>query len=188
VTIVNGTYNRPARFFHWVTAVLLVGSFGLGLSMTRVIEGDMKLRVYGWHEWIGVTIFVVTIARLVWRLRAPAPAIDLPLFERVGSTLAYAGMYVVLLVQPIVGWVMSTAFGFPVVYLGILPLPQIVNEDRALAERLQGIHFALAMILFGLFVAHLAGVLYHHLIRQDGILGRMLPGAARATRPTSTRG
>jgi cytochrome b561 len=59
-----------------------------------------------------------------------------------------------------------------------VPLPQIVEEDRALAERLQQIHFSLALMLVALFVAHLAGVLYHHLIRQDGIMKRMLGGAA----------
>jgi cytochrome b561 len=144
--------------------------------MTRVIEGDMKLRVYGWHEWVGVTIFAATIARMLWRLRQPPPPIDLPPAERMAATLVYVAMYIVLLVQPIVGWIMSTAFGFPVVYLGIVPLPQIVEADRALAEQLQRVHFALALLLAALFAAHLAGILYHHLIRQDGVLARMLPG------------
>lgn len=149
--------------------------------MTRVIEGDMKLRVYSWHEWIGATIFGLTLARLIWRLRHPAPPLDLPWIERVGASVVYAAMYVVLLIQPMVGWMMSAAFGFQVVYLGILPLPRIVAEDRALAERLQQIHFNLAMVLVGLFAAHLGGVLYHHLIVQDGVLRRMLPGAGAGT-------
>jgi cytochrome b561 len=128
---------------------------------------------------VGVTIFGVTLVRLVWRVLHPQPPIDLPWIERVGSGLVYVAMYVVLLAQPIVGWIMSTAFGFPVVYLGMLPLPQLVAEDRELAERFQQIHFNLAMLLAALFAAHLAGVLYHHLIVQDGVLRRMLPGAAQ---------
>jgi cytochrome b561 len=179
---VDHVYTRPARIFHWLTAILLIGSFGLGLSMTRVIGDDMKLRVYGWHEWIGVTIFGVTIARLIWRLRHPAPPINLPAAEKFAAGLVYVAIYTILLVQPIVGWMMSSAFGFQVVYLGVLPLPLIVPEDRELAARLQTIHFNLAMGLAGLFVAHLAGVLYHHLIRQDGVLRRMLP-LSNATRP-----
>jgi cytochrome b561 len=171
------SYDFASRFLHWLTAGLLIGSFGLGVSMPRVIEGDWKLRVYGWHEWIGVTIFAATIGRLIWRLRHAAPPIDLPPFERVASRLTYAAMYAVLIIQPIVGWVMSTAFGFPVVYLGLVPLPLVVEEDRALAERLQTVHFTLAMMLVALFAAHMGGVLYHHLIRQDGVLRRMLPGA-----------
>jgi cytochrome b561 len=171
-------YDASSRLFHWLTAGLLLLSFGLGLSMTRFVGDDMKLRVYGWHEWVGVTIFAVTIGRLLWRLTHPAPPIALPAIERAAANITYAGIYVVLLVQPIVGWVMSTAFGFPVVYLGLFPLPLVVEEDRALAERLQSVHFALAMVLVALFAVHIGGVLYHHLIRKDGVLRRMLPGAA----------
>jgi cytochrome b561 len=166
------------RVFHWLTAALLLGSFGLGLSMTRVIEGDLKLRVYGWHEWVGITIFGVTIARLLWRIAHPAPPLALPFVELVVARAVYVGIYAVLLIQPIIGWIMSTAFGFPVVYLGLVPLPQIVPVDRAIAERFQQIHFSLAMLLAALFAAHLGGVLYHHLVVQDGVLRRMLPETA----------
>jgi len=185
VDLNSRSYTRPARLLHWITASLLVLSFGLGLSMTRFIGDDLKIRVYGWHEWVGVTIFAATIARLVWRLGHRPPPLDVPWVERVGAGSVYVAMYVVLLAQPIVGWLMSTAFGFPVVYLGLVPLPQIVEVDRDLAARLQQIHFALAMTLVALFAAHIAGVLYHHLIRQDGVLGRMLPG--RASRASTKR-
>jgi cytochrome b561 len=171
------SYNRPARIFHWLTVGLLVASFSIALSMTRMDAGDLKLRVYSWHEWVGITIFGLTIVRAVWRLSHRPPPIVLPWLERVGARLVYGAMYVVLIVQPIVGLVMSAAFGFRVVYLGILPLPQLVAEDHELAERLDQIHFSLAMVLVALIVAHLAGVLYHHLVLQDGILRRMLPGA-----------
>jgi cytochrome b561 len=153
--------------------------------MTRFIGDDLKLRVYSWHEWIGVTVFAATIVRLVWRLLRRPPHLELPWVERVGAGLVYVAMYVVLLVQPIVGWLMSTAFGFPVVYLGLVPLPQIVDADRDLAERLQQIHAVLAIVLAGLFAAHMGGVLYHHLIRQDGVLKRMLPGQAAGRASTS---
>jgi cytochrome b561 len=179
------SYSRPARLLHWLTAILLLCSFGLGLSMTRFVGDDLKLRVYGWHEWVGVTIFLVTIARIVWRLLRRPPPLELPWIERVGAGIVYVVMYVVLFVQPIVGWIMSTAFGFQVVYLGLVPLPQIVEADRDLAARFQSIHFALAMVLAALFVAHMGGVLFHHLIKQDGILQRMLPSQTR--RPTMNR-
>jgi cytochrome b561 len=172
----HAAYSRPARVMHWVTAGLLVVLFGLGLSMTSWIEEDMKLRVYSWHEWVGLTVFAITATRLLWRLRHPPPPFELPRAERVVSGLVHGAIYAVLLVQPIVGWLMSTAFGFPVVYLGIIPLPQVVPADRALAERLQYVHFTLAMTLLALFAAHMCGVLYHHLVRQDGLLQRMLPG------------
>jgi cytochrome b561 len=170
-------YSRGARVAHWVTAVLLLLLFGLGLSMTRWVADANKLRVYSWHEWVGVTVFGITAFRLWWRLRHQPPPIDLPRGERIAARVVYGGIYAVLLVQPIVGWVMSTAFGFPVVYLGLVPLPEPVSADRELAARLQQVHFTLAMTLAGLILIHLVGVLYHHLMLQDGLLRRMLPSS-----------
>ena len=170
-------YTRTARLLHWLTAGLLLGSFGLGISMTRWVADDMILRVYSWHEWLGVTVFGLTIVRLLWRVAHPPPPLELPLIERIGSQLVHAGLYVVLLVQPVVGWIMSTAFGFPVVYLGLFALPELVPANAQLARQLQGIHVTLAALLLVLFVGHLGGVLYHHLLKRDGVLHRMLPSA-----------
>jgi cytochrome b561 len=171
-------YSRTARALHWITAVLLLILFGLGVSMTRWVPDEQKIRVYSWHEWVGLTVFALTAVRLWWRLGHPPPPIDVSKWERVAAGAVYAAMYLILFAQPIVGWLMSTAIGFPVVYLGLIPLPAPVPEDRDLAERLDVVHVSLAIALAGLFAAHLAGVLYHHLIRRDGILSRMIPSAA----------
>jgi cytochrome b561 len=170
-------YDRLVRALHWTTAILLVALFGLGVSMTRWVADDQKIRVYGWHEWIGLTVFGLTALRLIWRLWHPAPPIDVPRWERLTATVVYIAIYLILLVQPIVGWLMSTAYGFPVVYLGLVALPTPVPVDRALAERLDGIHVALALTLAALVAVHVAGVLYHHLVRRDALLRRMLAGA-----------
>jgi cytochrome b561 len=177
-------YTRTARALHWLTAVLLLIIFGLGISMTRWVADEHKIRVYSWHEWAGITVFTLTAVRLWWRMTHGAPPIDVPRWEKLLAGSVYVAMYLILLIQPIVGWLMSTAFGFPVVYLGVLPLPAPVGEDRELAERLEVVHITLAIVLAVLFAAHLLGVLYHHLIRRDDVLSRMLPSAAR--RPIDT--
>jgi cytochrome b561 len=178
-------YSRPARIFHWVTAALLLLLFGLGLSMTRWIEGDWKLRVYSWHEWTGLTVFAISAVRLWWRIRHPAPPLDLPRLERLAAGFVHAAIYVILLSQPIVGWLTTSAFGFEIVYLNLVPLPMLVEENRELATRVQSLHFTLAMILAGLIAAHVAGVAYHHLIRRDSRLRRMVPSLPEAGNPTS---
>ena len=172
------SYPLLARALHWITAVLLFVLLGLGISMTRWIPDDQKIRVYSWHEWVGLTVFALTAVRLGWRLTHRAPPLDIPAWEKAVAGIVYVAMYLVLLAQPIVGWLMSTAFGFPVVYLGVMPLPAPVSEDRQLAERLQELHEALAIVLVLLFAAHIAGVLYHHLVRRDTVLSRMLPSVA----------
>jgi cytochrome b561 len=172
------SYPLLARVLHWATAVLLLILFGLGVSMTRWIPDEQKIRVYSWHEWVGLTVFALTALRLGWRLTHRPPPIDIPAWEKAVAAIVYVAMYLVLIAQPIVGWLMSTAFGFPVVYLGLVPVPAPVSEDRALAERLQGVHETLAYILVLLFVAHVSGVLYHHLVRRDTVLSRMVPSVA----------
>jgi cytochrome b561 len=173
-------YTPLARALHWITAVLLLGLFGLGISMTRWVADENKIQVYSWHEWVGITVFALTAVRLFWRLTHPAPPIAIPAWEKFTAAAVYVAMYAILLAQPIVGWLMSTAYGFPVVYLGLVPIPAPVPEDRVLAERLDRLHIALAIALAALFAAHLAGVLYHHLVRRDAVLSRMLPSAGRA--------
>lgn len=167
-------YTRPARVIHWLTAVLLLVLFGLGLSMTELLEdGDFKLRVYNWHEWTGVTVFGLTAARLWWRTTHPPPPLELPAAERVAMGLVHGTIYAVLLAQPIIGWMMNSAFGFSLVYLGLVPVPDLVAEDHDLARRFQWWHQTLALALFVLFLAHLGGVLMNQLVRRTDILGRM---------------
>ncbi|PYR38811.1 MAG: cytochrome b [Acidobacteria bacterium] len=171
------TYDGPARALHWVTAGMLVLLFGLGLSMTRWFEEDeeLKLRVYSWHEWTGLTLFLLTAFRLWWRGRHPAPPLDLPAFERAASRLTYGAFYMILFVQPVSGWLMNSAFGFTMVYLGLVPLPNLVPVNRPLALFFQWVHFTLAMLLVALTAAHVGAVLYHHVLQRDGVLHRMLP-------------
>jgi cytochrome b561 len=170
-------YTRFARVLHWLTAVLLTVLFGLGLSMTEWLDdGDFKLRVYSWHEWTGVTVFGLTATRLWWRLRHPPPPIALPVGERIATGFVHGAIYLVLIAQPITGWMMNSAFGFSLVYLGVVPVPDLVAENRPLALQLQWLHAALATALFLLFLAHLGGVLLNHFVRRKKILERMWSG------------
>jgi cytochrome b561 len=170
-------YTVPARLAHWATAALLAVLFGLGLSMTRWIEGDAKFSAYLWHESIGLTVFALSAFRLLWRFGHPPPPFPLPWFERVGAQTVHALIYIVLVCQPIVGWMLTGSFGFTVNYLGLFELPGLVESDRELALTLQSLHARLALALAVLFGLHLCGVLYHHLGKRDGLLRRMLPGS-----------
>jgi cytochrome b561 len=173
-------YTRPARIIHWLTFGLIVVMFGLGLSMTRLEFSDFKVRVYSVHEWIGLTVWMLTALRLIWRWRnPPPPPVPMARIQHLAAGAVHVLLYVVLFALPISGWMMSSAFAFPVVYLGLIPLPDLVPADRELAARLQRVHFTLAMALAGLFTMHAGAALYHHLIRRDDTLRRMWPGLGR---------
>jgi len=170
-------YGRAAIALHWLTVMLLIGSFTLGLSMVGLPFGRQKLQWYAWHKWIGITVFLVTCLRLSWRAfrGAPAPLATMPQWQRRASVLVHGALYGLLLAIPLSGWVYSSSTGVQVVYLGLFPLPDLVPKDRALARALLALHLTLNFTLFSLVCVHTAAALKHHFIDRDTVLTRMLP-------------
>jgi cytochrome b561 len=167
------SYDRFVRAIHWTTAALLVIVFTIGISMTRWVAEEDKLRVYSWHEWAGLTVFALTALRVWRRTRHAGPPIGLPAGERFARAAVHLAIYAILLAQPIIGWTMTSAFGFDIIYLGLVPLPRLVEQNRELAEQLQEIHEAVAIALFLLILLHLAAIAKHQVIARDGIMRRM---------------
>jgi cytochrome b561 len=174
-------FGVVAKAFHWLTLVLLIGSFSLAISMTDLPLSPRKLQLYSWHKWVGVTVFLVTILRVVWRLTNSVPQhpAGMPKWQRRLAGLSHAALYATLIIMPLTGWVMSSALNLPVVYLGIVYIPSPFGVDPALGETMKIVHRALALILLGLVAAHLAAALYHHVILRDDVLRRMLPWQSR---------
>ena len=179
--------NTPDRFgvvaktFHWLTLLLLVGSFTLAISMVDLPLSPRKLELYSWHKWCGMTIFLLVILRLACRLGNPVPALPAgtPAWQQRLARLSHAGLYTLLLVMPVTGWIMSSALNLPVVYLGLVHIPSPFGVDRALGEAMKSVHQMLAMALLVLIAVHVAAALYHHFILRDDVLRRMLPWPAR---------
>ncbi|MGE0726143.1 MAG: cytochrome b, partial [Alphaproteobacteria bacterium] len=133
-------YTAPARAFHWATALLLAVSIPMGLTMTRLPEGNdaLKFTLYHWHEWIGLTVWLIAVIRVSWRIGHPPPPHVPPLsrFKRVASEAVHGLLYVALLTMPIVGWIGNAAFGFSLEPFGLFALPDPVGEDKALGRLL----------------------------------------------------
>lgn len=170
-------FGGLARLFHWLTVLMLVGSFSLGLSMVGLEFSPQKLQLYSWHKWLGVTIFAVTVARLGWRLASPPPPLPdgMPGVQKRLAHASHFMLYLVLVVMPLTGWTMSSALGTPVVYLGLVQLPDLVAANRGLADTLELIHGTLAWVLLALIAVHVLAALYHHVVLKDDVLRRMLP-------------
>jgi cytochrome b561 len=100
----------------------------------------------------------------------------MPPWQRQAAHVTHWGLYALFFAVPLVGWAYSSAAGFPVVVFGVLPLPDFVSPDKALAETLKAWHGWLAWTLAVLVLAHVAAALKHHFIDRDGLLLRMRPG------------
>jgi cytochrome b561 len=169
-------YSGAAIALHWLTAVLIVTNLLLGLSMVALPISPRKLEWFLVHKSIGITVFLVTFARLAWRWYRPAPPpVAMPDWQRRSAAAAHALLYVLLVVIPISGWVYSSATGVQVVYLGLVPLPDLVPKDKALAGALRTTHVTLNFALFALLCVHVAAALKHHFGDRDAVLARMLP-------------
>lgn len=171
-------YGRTAQLGHWLTALLLVGSFWLGYTMTDMALSPARLRYYSYHKWIGVTVFALALLRLAWRLRMPPPALPAAMaaWERAAARITHWLLYLLLLAVPLSGWLMSSAKGFSTVYLGLLPLPDLVGKDKALGELLEEVHELLGSGLLYLIAVHALAALKHHFVDRDAVLAGMLPG------------
>ena len=169
-------YTGAAIALHWITALLIVANLVLGISMVRLPLSPQKLQWYFWHKSIGLTIFLLTSLRLLWRLWRPAPSpVPMPDWQRRASKISHAALYVLLFVIPLSGWIYSSSTGVQVVYLGLFPLPDLVAKDRALAAVLRATHLTLNAALFALICVHAGAALRHHFVERDEVLHRMLP-------------
>ena len=168
-------YTRTAVALHWLIAALIVCSFTLGWTMTEMAISPLKLRMFNWHKWVGISILTLAIVRILWRFthRAP-PMVPMPRWQEIAANALHGVLYLLLLAMPLSGWIYSNAAGYRIVYLGLLPLPNLVGKDKALAEIFEKVHGALGLLLLLCVVAHLLAALVHHFWHRDDTLRRML--------------
>ena len=170
-------YDRVAILMHWLVAVLIVAAFALGLVMVE-IPGltPTKLKYFSWHKWLGVTVLLLAALRLLWRLRHGAPrAIEMPAWQRRMAELVHGLLYLLMFAVPLSGYFYSLAAGVPVVYLGVLPLPVLIDADPVLKPVLKEVHEVLVYTMLVFVLAHVAAAIKHHWVDRDGLLRRMLP-------------
>ena len=170
-------YGGVAKSLHWFMALLLLGMLALGLYMHDLPLSPDKLELFSWHKWGGVTLFLLVLVRLAWRLahRPPPLPLAMPPAQAFAAHAGHALLYVLMLAIPLSGWLMSSAKGFQTVWFGILPIPDLLERDKALGALLTQVHEMLNVAFMVLLAVHIGAALKHHFIDRDDILQRMLP-------------
>lgn len=154
---------------------MILGMLGLGFYMQDLPLSPEKLRLYAWHKWAGITVFLLAVIRLIWRLTHRPPALPDALSHREKqlSKLAHWFFYGLMLLMPMSGWLMSSAKGFPTVWFGVIPIPDLVPKDKALGEVLANIHQTLAWILSLTVTIHVLAVIKHQFMDGIPVFNRM---------------
>lgn len=170
-------YTRTAMALHWLLALAILGAFALGLYVADLSPSPERLQLITWHKWAGITILALSGLRLLWRLahRPPADA-PMPAWQLRSAQVMHAALYVLFFAVPLAGWAYSSAAGHPIVWFGVLPLPDFVPVDKALAHDIKELHEALAWALVVIAAVHIVAALKHQFIDRDGLIDRMKPG------------
>lgn len=171
-------YSLQARVLHWLTAALVLVMIPAGITMANAPSGPLQDFLFHLHRSIGVVLVPIVLYRLVYRLTHPKPALpaDIPPLQRLAAESVHWALYALLLVQPIVGWIATSAYRAPILVFWAFELPPIWPEDRAVSERVFVVHMTIGSVIALLLCAHIGAALFHHLIRRDAVLLRMWRG------------
>jgi cytochrome b561 len=169
-------YTPTARLLHWLTAALVVTMIVVGIVMTNMGDGPTKDFLYHLHRSVGLVVLVVVLVRLVYRLTHPVPPLpaDFPDILKLAARANHWAFYVLLIIQPLIGWIATSAYRAPIRFFWLFEVPPIWPENRALSEQLFAVHAVIGVTLAVLIAIHVAAALYHHFIRRDEVLLRMV--------------
>lgn len=178
-------YTRVAIFLHWLIAILLIGQIAGGLLMVRIDDGEaaLKFQIFQLHKSFGVTILVLTLARLGWRLGHKPPPLPaaMPAWEKFAAKATHWAFYALLIVVPLLGWsyVSASPFQVPTLLFGQIPLPHLplqgFEEQKDVAEFFEESHELAAKTTLVLLALHVGAALKHQFINRDEVLSHMLP-------------
>ena len=174
------TYDRTARTLHWLVAALLAAQF-ITAALLPHVEMDTPVdAVIGVHFSFGIVIAALMLARLVHRRLHPVAVATAgsPAWERSLARATHWLFYAVLIVGPFLGWAAASAHSVPVRLFGLLELPALAPRKAAWALQAGDVHGLAMWVLLGVIGLHAAGALYHHFIRRDDVLRRMLSAPA----------
>ena len=183
----RGVFDPATRLLHWLTAGLMLLVFGLAFSIDLATSRSSHTVVLQLHRSVGLTVWVLTMGRLVWRHFAKYPnwPSDMSQTMRVAAMASEYAHYALLLTQPILGLLQTSAHGDHVNLFFIGQLPALIEKNRLLAEQLLSVHKSVGFSLLGLIALHVSAALFHHFWRRDDTLTAMLP-AANGWRPLNS--
>jgi len=177
-------YGAVAIVLHWLIALSVIGLYAVGSIMEDMKPSLQQFELYQLHKSFGISVLLLTVLRLIWRLANPQPSLPpgMPGWQKLAAKATHWGFYGLLLAAPLAGWAMVSAssLNIPTVIFGLFTLPHVeviaASTDKQMLEDVfENLHGLAADGLLVLFVAHVGAALYHHIKLRDSVLLKMLP-------------
>jgi cytochrome b561 len=179
VTQATAGYTATARALHWITAILVLVQIVLGIIIANKLAGEAwQDPLYNLHKSNGAILIPIILFRIFYRWSHPAPALpaDIPALQQFAAYTTHYLLYVLVVVQVFLGWIATAAYPAPVPIYGLFNLPSIWPENRALSEQLLSVHKIVGISIAVVAAMHIGAALYHHFVRKDRVLMRMISG------------
>jgi len=170
-------YGTPAKIFHWLVVALIAIQYPIGWLMPDIHRGMQPGTPMTLHVSFGLTLLVVIVLRLIWRLTHPvAPESTLPAWQRLSSEVVHWVLYVAVLATTLTGWLFASFRGWTLTYFYLFPFPMLASDNAAAGRAIDGLHQAAEWLLLALIVIHVGAAVLHIFVYRDRIMQRMLPG------------
>lgn len=170
-------YSAVAKILHWWIAAMVVLQYVLANLVESAEDAGSELQEHALmanHKSVGITILLLVLARLAWRFyQPPPPPLPMPHWQTRAAAISHWGFYVLLILMPLSGWLMSSAGAESVSWFGMARLPDFIAANGDLEEVFEEIHETLAPTLAILGLLHIAAAGKHALIDKDDALRRI---------------
>lgn len=163
---------------HWLMLLLLIGVYAcINLADVFPKGSDARAALKTWHFMLGLSVFVLVAMRVGIRFfSGPAPQIkpSMPDWQRHLASGFHIALYLFMIIMPLLGWLVLSAAGKPIPFFG-LELPALIGPDKALSRSIKEIHETIGTVGYYLIGLHAVAALFHHYVKRDNTLRRMLP-------------
>ena len=170
------SWGSLSKAFHWLIVLLIINQWWIA-ERADDLKGLAKLEALGTHKSFGMTILMLAVLRLLWRLVNPTPELtsETKPWERALARISHVSLYVLIFAMPLTGWMMSSAKNYPVSWFKMFQFPDLVAPAEQTFHQMLDLHHLLFKVLVGVALLHVAGALKHHFIDRNDVLKRMLP-------------
>lgn len=172
----KNSYGSIAKILHWVIGLFIISMIAVGFTMSSMPPSPEKFELYGMHKAFGVTMLSLVVVRILWRItNTTVQATEgVPPILQLAAKAGHLLLYIFMLVMPISGVLMSRFGGYPISVFEIFTIPAASEKSPELAKFFHKTHEYAALGFVILITAHTLAAIYHHFIRKDNTLIRMM--------------